>query len=353
MEAINVFMDWMALDEAEDPTGTDEESVAVGKALKERRKSAIAEARHQAEEFLNGARAAMLAAAEVFVARGRYIADIDRLLQSFFQVEPRLDTNGQVVDVVIKVSSNLSIAQDPAKTEKQALYVALLNARTVIRTVVARLEEGKLENAKGQRLREEYMSRLVTIGRQGLQDGHVELANLNLNGFREDFVAQEAGMIKNRYLRSLGWATGIAAILCVLVYLSVEYFTTEGSVWHAVKIFLIGGVGAAIGTWLSFSIRRVTLSFDDLGVIEEDRLDPGVRVMFVFALTIVVFLLFWTGAINLEIGDLKTGELSKPGSTLPIVAIALLIGVLCGISERALATTISGRAAAFVRSVGS
>ena len=214
MEAINVFMDWMAVEEAEDTKGTDAESVAIGKALKDRRERALAEARHWTDVFLKGQRSASIAAAEIFVARGRYIADNHRLLQSFFQVEPRLDTNGQVLDVVIKVSSNLSIAQnDPAKTEKQKLYVAILNARTVIRTVAARLEEHQREHARGQRLKEEYMRRLVYIGKLGLQDGHFELANFALNDFRADFVAQEGGIIKNRYLRSLGLWAGIAVIL--------------------------------------------------------------------------------------------------------------------------------------------
>jgi hypothetical protein len=52
--------------------------------------------------------------------------------------------------------------------------------------------------------------------------------------------------------------------------------------------------------------------------------------------------------MNIEIGNLKTNaaEFLQRGS------IAMLLGVFFGISERALATAISGRATAFVRSVG-
>ena len=77
-------------------------------------------------------------------------------------------------------------------------------------------------------------------------------------------------------------------------------------------------------------------------------LDPSLRIMFVIGLTLTGCLLFWTGVINIEIGSLKTNatEFMHNGS------IAMLIGVFFGISERALATAISGRAVAFVGEIG-
>jgi hypothetical protein len=110
-------------------------------------------------------------------------------------------------------------------------------------------------------------------------------------------------------------------------------------------MFLIAATGASLGTWLSFSIRRVSLTFEDLGLLEDDLLDPGVRVIFVIALTMTACLLFWTGAMNIEIGLLKTGSLKGDGE------IAMLVGIFCGLSERALATAISGRATAFVKGI--
>jgi hypothetical protein len=185
-----------------------------------------------------------------------------------------------------------------------------------------------------------------------LQGPHVELAKLALNGFRADFVAQEAGRIKNTYVRSLGTASGLVALLFLVLYLLVEYSWFTGEFWKKHQIFLLAGIGATIGTWLSFSIRRVTRAFDDLGILEEDLLDPSLRVLFVVTLTMIVCLLFWTKAMNIEIGLLKTGDLSDPKSSLPLGAIALLVGVFCGIAERSLATAVSGRAAAFVKTVG-
>jgi hypothetical protein len=88
----------------------------------------------------------------------------------------------------------------------------------------------------------------------------------------------------------------------------------------------------------------VNLSFTDLGILEEDLLDPSVRIVFVIGLTLIACLLFWTGVMNIEIGLLKTtaNEFLQKGS------IPMLVGLFCGVSERALATAISGRATAFV-----
>jgi hypothetical protein len=57
--------------------------------------------------------------------------------------------------------------------------------------------------------------------------------------------------------------------------------------WYDDKAFLIAAAGAAIGTWLSFSIRRVELSFSQLAILEEDVLDPSVRIVFVIGLTLI------------------------------------------------------------------
>jgi hypothetical protein len=112
-------------------------------------------------------------------------------------------------------------------------------------------------------------------------------------------------------------------------------------------MFLLAGAGAAAGTWVSFAIRRLDLPFEELTMLEEESLDPPFRILFVTALTLIVCLLFWNSAINIEIGNLKTGpDFFKNNGT-----IAILIGMFCGLSERALATAVSGRAAAFVKGV--
>jgi hypothetical protein len=196
-----------------------------------------------------------------------------------------------------------------------------------------------------RQLQDRYIRKLGGIGRVGLEGPQTALARLALTGLRNEFVAQEAGRIKNAYIQSLGVASAVTALAFIAPYILISINNITSNWWHVHKSFLLAGVGAAIGTWLSFSIRRVQLSFDDLAVLEEDRLDPSVRVIFVVGLTMVACLLFWTGIVNLEIGNLKT----KPDTFMVLGSVAFLVGVFSGIAERALATAISGRAAAFVK----
>ena len=48
-----------------------------------------------------------------------------------------------------------------------------------------------------------------------------------------------------------------------------------GTILHDFRNFFLLAIGTTVGTWLSFSLRRQILTFDDLAVLEEDRLDFG------------------------------------------------------------------------------
>lgn len=157
------------------------------------------------------------------------------------------------------------------------------------------------ERSRGERILDQYVRKLAGIGCLGLEGPHTPLANLALDGLRREFVAEEAGRIKNQYVRSLGLATGITLTILLFVYALIRSgWWLSDPFWISHQPFLVAAAGAALGTWLSFSIRRVQLTFDDLALLEENLLDPGVRVIFVIGSTVTACLLFWTGAINLR-----------------------------------------------------
>jgi len=138
LDALHRVMDSMAQDHDADPTGDDEGSVALRQARVARRNRALQELQAEAAEFIAGHLIPEIAADNAFVIRGRYVADIERLTGSFFLVERVID-RGQVQDVIIYVSEELPLTRDPAASAKQALYVALVNARTVVKTVARRI----------------------------------------------------------------------------------------------------------------------------------------------------------------------------------------------------------------------
>jgi hypothetical protein len=219
----------------------------------------------------------------------------------------------------------------------------------VERSLRARLGyPNKSAQRQAQILKEEFLENLHRIAVIGLEYEFTELAQLALAELRNDFFVLEAGRIKNSYVRWLGAWAGAAALVLVAAYVAINSSFFDWKWGHDHRNFLLAGCGAAAGTWASFSIRQVQFSFDDLVMMEENSLDPPVRVLFVFVLTMAACLLFWNSAINIEIGGLKTSPDVFRGSG----SVALLIGLFAGLSERALATAISGRAAALFKGIG-
>jgi hypothetical protein len=320
------------------------------------------------EEFRKGDVSATNAADDALVTQGIYIANRDRLKLPLIRVYLDEDNDKFAETLRIWPETGLPPPDDQLSKEKQDLLVQVASACTVVSTVYQRIHDradkmakrpwygrkerrerwAKEERERARRLRDQFLRKLVGIAYAGLEGPHTMLAQLSLNELRAEFTAQQAGRIKNMYVRSLGAAAAMAAVPLLVFYTIIAKGVGSGW-WYDHKAFLIAAAGAAIGTWLSFSIRRVELSFSQLAILEEDVLDPSVRIVFVIGLALTACLLFWTGVLNIQIGELNTNAafFMQKGS------VAMLIGVLLGLSERALATAISGRAAAFVGSVGS
>jgi len=297
--------------------------------------------------------------------RGKYRGLLERLGQSLFALSV-IEDNGVAVDLKIDVMEGLPAPNDVVSAEKQELFVQINNANTVIGTVCQQIREqalqpyriDKIEAAKKRAdgLLDEYVRKLAGIGRLGLEGPHTTLAKLALASLKAEFTAREAGRVKNHYVRRLGVFAGTFAVGFLMAYVAIRVGACTAEMWKAHpaacpsawwsnhKTFLLAAAGASVGTWLSFAVRRLDLPFEELPLLDEHSLDPPFRILFVVALTLMACLLFWTGTINIHIGDLKT----DPDNFKATGSIAVLVGLFCGLSERALATAMSNRAAGFV-----
>jgi len=124
----------------------------------------------------------------------------------------------------------------------------------------------------------------------------------------------------------------------LLVYGLADIFGVRHGCLHTYRSFLAMGAAACAGTWLSFSLRRVTLGFTDLANLDEDRLKPAMRLLFVVGLTWVIGVFLINNLVDFRIGNVPLAkELLTSGK------IAVLLGMICGISERALASAVSRR----------
>ncbi|HWX85200.1 MAG TPA: hypothetical protein VNZ48_16510 [Xanthobacteraceae bacterium] len=352
----------ITIDQSNDSTG--HYSPFVIEYRKARRMAAVKTFRAQAEKFCAGELSANSATESLLLARGGYHALRDRLTRRLFNASIAKEDDKKYTDrtdLSISLISGLPPPEDDASPEKQDLYVQISKATTVIRTVCSRIEERaesgwrKRFNCPDQPAKEraryllgDYMEKLHGIAVIGLENSYTSLAKLALAELRNEFFVREAGRIKNKYVRRLGAWAGIAALAFLVAHVVILTRYPDWAWGQMHKAFLVAAAGASIGTWASFSVRQVQFSFDDLVMLEENSLDPPLRILFVVALTLTACLLFWTGAINLEIGNLKTQQDSFRSSG----TVAVLIGMFAGLSERALATAISGRATAFVKSIG-
>ncbi|MGH6897341.1 MAG: hypothetical protein ACREJ5_12485 [Geminicoccaceae bacterium] len=201
---------------------------------------------------------------------------------------------------------------------------------------------------------QEYLDQLLGIAGIGLESdpAQVKLADQQLAAFQEQLVSREAARIKNGYMRRFLVYVLVAVLLLALLpgagILLAEQLSNEASAWvEAINLhrnFVVLLIGATVGAWLSFGMRKVVIGFSDLAALEEDRLDPPVRILFVCGLALILGLLFVTGAVKMQIGGFDTDFIHS-------VSKALLIGLFCGVSEQALAGAVGRRASEFMSGV--
>ena len=194
----------------------------------------------------------------------------------------------------------------------------------------------------------EYYEKIAGIAIAGIGQDQTLLGVMALESLKAEVVAREGGRIKNAYVAKLGlWAIGFSGLFAIGYLLA--RFGSFGSIsnsgilgsWVGVKKnFFALFAGSAIGTWLSFSIRKTEIKFSELAVIENDQLNPALRLAFVAGLTLVVGLFFLTGFASIKIGAFTT-DMTVSGS------YALLIGLFCGIGEQGLSTTVGTKTTDF------
>ncbi len=209
---------------------------------------------------------------------------------------------------------------------------------------------------------EDYMEELVGIAKVGLlttEPTRVAFARSDLERFKLYFTIREAGIVKNAYFDDLFRWCGLCSFLFIMLYIisRTQVFVPllipiaiHGSLTeflYDTRNFHLFAAGAAIGTWLSFSLRRPEMKFEDLAVLEPDRLTPRARVSYTVGLAGFVALLLFSGAVVVGIGDVK-GEaaLHSHGSW------SLMLGLLAGIAERALGKGVQDRSDALAAAIG-
>ncbi len=189
---------------------------------------------------------------------------------------------------------------------------------------------------EGQRF-EEYFRQLLSLAQAGLvgETANPQVASRALATLKGDIVAREGGRIKNQYMKKLGAKAALLGVPTLVGAILVILFLPAAT---RLAGYMFLWVGAMVGVWLSFGTRKVALRFEDLHIPEQDRLEPMVRLIFSGLLSLIMGLIFANGAMEVSLGSITTAQFVEDPE------IAILIGVLCGFSEKALSAQIASSA---------
>src|SRR5262245_17889443 len=198
-----------------------------------------------------------------------------------------------------------------------------------------------------QRRYADYREKLVRIAEIGLETPpDPNSAHQWLEELRADILLREGPRLKNNYMKKLGVAAAALAAVSAVVYFVLRNNPEASHLLYAYRNLFVLLTGTMIGTWLSFGLRRPKIEFKDLSALEEDMMEPAVRLLFTGLIAITIAFVFATGMVNVNVGALNSAHLLDNGRS------ALLIGMLLGVSELALPSMLTRRASQFVSEVG-
>lgn len=209
---------------------------------------------------------------------------------------------------------------------QQQLYLEVEDANNVIKS---------LHNTKDD-IKIKYFNKLLTLTQAGLvgETAQPQLAQKSLEKLQEEIILLEGQRIKNTYMKQLGINALIITSICIALGVGIHYiFNTEEHI-----MYFITWVGAMLGTWISFGARKFVISFKQLSMLEEDMMNPYIRLCYIGACSIVFLLLLNTGIFSIQLGNISTEDIRNN------FEIQAVIGILCGLVESKIGINIYKKA---------
>ncbi|MFE9082304.1 hypothetical protein [Bacillus mobilis] len=227
-------------------------------------------------------------------------------------------------DIVFEMNPAVPAVELP-EIDKE-LYSTVENVTTVIKNL----------HGTSEKIKKTYFKRLLSTAQIGAVGANPspELALSSIRLLKEDILTTEGHRIKNNYMTKLGIASLISIGLCWLVYLILDYLavspldTSYFNIWS----------GSMIGTWVSFGARKFNISFEELSIIEEDKMAIYIRLPYIGVCSLIFLLFLNTNIFSFKIGEFSLDTLNKNHE------LQLIIGVLAGLLESKLGLKIYNKA---------
>lgn len=245
-----------------------------------------------------------------------------------------VSANTEKNDIVFQISP---LAEQDIPIEQQDLLFDVQATLEIIRTLY-KSDTRSLTN---------YFDQLVKLSQVGLvgDNAQPQLAKRALEQVKNEITNRESGKIKNKYLKELGRKASMFGIPALIIGTFLNYLKCKGNDFGCLNCsdfadLLILWAGTMVGVWLSFAITRTILGFNDLTIIEKDRLEPSLRLIFTGSLAIIFGLLFIKKAIVINLGDLSSAQIIDDPIT------AFLLGVILGLNEKIIGSSLTKKTAA-------
>ena len=223
-----------------------------------------------------------------------------------FDLRPRTDFHGPIPDDQAKISRDVYEIRNVLKLIKDN------------RAIVA------------DSTFDEFIKRVVQAGCAGCAAPHVypSLASGALEQIRQGVVRRIGTPIAYRYLRTLaGWAF-LGAVLGLAIVVIGPF------VLPAARPFGWVVIGAMAGAWFSVAASRRQIAFETIPDYIDTRFEPMVRMLFVVILAGVFALFLHVQVLAIKIGATDLASFTHSAS------VAILVGLIAGIGERALSVQL-------------
>ncbi len=237
-------------------------------------------------------------------------------MQGYFLVQPdEADRYGVLCELHPK------FAKDEIPEEQQKLYLEVVRTNSTIKSLKYAKEDLKFK----------YFQRLLGIARAGLvgETAQAQLAMKSMMKLKEEMVLIEGPRIKNEYMKRLGLiAFTFIVILSITAYLLNYFFDNN------YEMYCVTFIGALCGTWISYGARQITLKFKHLSLLEEDMMNPFIRLLYMGVCSVILLFFLNTNIIQINIGSISSKDI--PTS----IELQFAIGAICGLIERSMGSRL-------------
>lgn len=215
----------------------------------------------------------------------------------------------------IKCQLHPDNAKRTIPSEQEMLYIEVESTNNVIKS---------LHNTKDE-IKTKYFNKLLSLAQAGLvgETAQPDLAFKSLNKLKDEIILVEGQRIKNDYMKKLGVNVVVLCCISLLLYLILRCIDEN----KIILMYFLSFNGALVGTWISFGARKFNITFEQLSLLEEDMMNPWIRLLFIGVCSIIFLLFLNTQIISIGLGEISTTTIKDSYET------QLSFGVLCGLVE--------------------